>query len=163
MWTGSARTIRVFSALVTNNPHARHSSTFHSGLPESAWARRESYRWFMPVQTRFKDNDVYGHIVHSEYDELVHSPLTRYLGHYCGIQWDPNDLSSSGGGGGGTRVVVAASAKNYLARCAYPELYLAGLAVDRVGRDGGSSVQIELNALIRKKCAKLTFLASGGD
>ena len=90
----------------------------------------------MPVQTRFKDNDVYGHIVHSEYDELVHSPLTRYLGHYCGIQWDPNDLSSSSGEGGGTRVVVAASAKNYLARCAYPELYLVGLAVDRVGRDG---------------------------
>ena len=88
MWNVS-RTILTsskFGVLIWIRP----SSTFQSGLPEEAWIRRESYRWFMPVQTRFKDNDVFGHIIHSEYDELVHSPLTRYLSHYCGIQWDPN-------------------------------------------------------------------------
>ena len=32
----------------------RNSSTFKSSLPDTAWVLRENYKWFMPMQTRFK-------------------------------------------------------------------------------------------------------------
>ena len=32
----------------------RNNSTFKSSLPDTAWVQREHYKWFMPMQTRFK-------------------------------------------------------------------------------------------------------------
>jgi hypothetical protein len=65
-------------------------STFQSKLPESAWTKRDSYKWFLPVQTRWKDNDMYGHVTTSEYDSLVAAPLSRYNARYMGIEYDQN-------------------------------------------------------------------------
>ena len=64
---------------------------------------------------------------HAEYDDIVTTPLTRYLKHYCGIEFDPTATSAS------PAPFMATSTKNFLVPAAYPNLYLVGLAVDRDG------------------------------
>ena len=50
MWT-SAKSIPRLSKL--GHP-IRNCSTFKSNLPDTAWVQKETYKWFMPMQTRFK-------------------------------------------------------------------------------------------------------------
>ena len=66
---------------------------------------------------------------HGVYDEIVTTPLTRYLELYCGIEFDPSAAASPRG----PAPFIASSAKNYLAPAAYPNIYLVGLTVDREG------------------------------
>ena len=67
---------------------------------------------------------------HAEYDDIVTTPLTRYLKLYCGIEFDPTATAASSQG---PAPFIATSTKNYLAPAAYPNLYLVGLIVDRDG------------------------------
>ena len=62
---------------------------------------------------------------HAVYSDIVTAPLTRYLEHYCGVDFDPTATSE--------RVFMATSTNNFLAAAAYPNLYLVGFAVDRDG------------------------------
>ena len=80
-----------------------------------------------PKLSNFQDNDLFNHMNHAEYDDIVTTPLTRYLKLYCGIEFDPNAISR------GPAPFIATSTKNYLAPAAYPNLYLVGLTVDREG------------------------------
>ena len=53
MWINPKNILR-FSSL--SSSIIRNTSSFKSNLPDTAWTQRESYRWFMPMQTRFKVN-----------------------------------------------------------------------------------------------------------
>ena len=54
MWINSKNILRL-SNLSSSRPIIRNSSsTFKSRLPDTAWVQRDQYKWFMPMQTRFK-------------------------------------------------------------------------------------------------------------
>ena len=47
------------------------------------WRQKSSYAWFLPVQTRWKDNDQYLHmnnaVYHAVFDSVINVYLIRYL------------------------------------------------------------------------------------
>jgi len=53
------------------------SNTRSEGRPEPGL--RSQYVKFMPVQTRWKDNDVYGHVNNVEYYSYFDTVVNRYL------------------------------------------------------------------------------------
>lgn len=92
---------------------------------------RDSYRAFLPIQTRWMDNDVYGHlnnVIHySMFDTAVNSWLIReglldiHNGEHIGL--------------------VVETGCRYFAEMAFPDLVTAGI---RVARIGTSSVRYEV-------------------
>lgn len=100
-------------------------------MSRSAPPPREHYAHFMPVQTRWMDNDVYGHVNNVVYYSYFDTVINAYLVEHGGL-----DI-----GGGEVIGVCAESACRYVAPSAYPEHLEAGLAVSRLGR---SSVTYEV-------------------
>ncbi len=90
--------------------------------------RRSDYKVFYPIDTRWSDNDIYGHVNNVTYYAYFDSAANRYLIEEGGL--DINDGSVVG--------YVVSSGCDYHAPVAYPEGLEAGLRVDRLG---GSSVQ----------------------
>ncbi|PLW67889.1 acyl-CoA thioesterase [Pseudohalioglobus lutimaris] len=89
---------------------------------------RSDYKVFYPIDTRWSDNDIYGHVNNVTYYAYFDSAANRYLIEEGGL--DINDGSVVG--------YVVSSGCDYHAPVAYPEGLEAGLRVDRLG---GSSVQ----------------------
>lgn len=99
------------------------------------------------VQTRWHDNDIYGHVNNVVYYGYFDSVVNRYLIEEGGL-----DIHS-----GSTVGFVVESQCKYLAPLAYPEIVYAGL---KVGKLGNSSVRYEL-ALFNSKhelCAQGYFV-----
>lgn len=94
-------------------------------------ALRAHYPHLTAVQTRWMDNDVYGHINNVTYYSYFDSVVNRYLIHPGGL--DIHDAPVVG--------FVVESNCRYLRPFAYPEEIEAGL---RIGRLGGSSARYEL-------------------
>jgi acyl-CoA thioester hydrolase len=94
-------------------------------------AQRDDYRHFRRLQTRWADNDVYGHmnnVVHySLFDTAVNSWLIEG-GHLHPATSDPIGI-------------VAETGCRYHAEMAFPDVVTAGL---RVARIGNSSVRYEI-------------------
>lgn len=93
--------------------------------------KRDHYRHFQPITTRWQDNDIYGHINNVTYYSFFDSAVNAWLIERGGL--DIHDGSVAG--------LVVSSSCDYFASIAYPELIEVGL---RVARFGGSSVQYEL-------------------
>ena len=99
------------------------------------------------VQTRWHDNDIYGHVNNFVYYSYVDSVVNRYLIEQGGLDIHQGD----------TVGFVVESQCKYLAPLAYPETIHAGL---KVGKLGNSSVRYEL-ALFNSKqelCAQGYFV-----
>jgi len=94
-------------------------------------APRESYRHFMPLTTRWMDNDVYGHVNNVVYYSFFDTAVNRYL-------VDAGVLDIHGGDVIG---LVVETHCNYFAPLAFPQTIEAGL---RVARIGTSSVRYEV-------------------
>lgn len=92
---------------------------------------RADYRAFVPLTTRWADNDVYGHINNVTYYALVDTAVNQLL-----IEAGLLDVGRSPVIG-----VVAESGCRYHASAAYPDRIEAGV---RVGRLGSSSVRYEV-------------------
>lgn len=84
---------------------------------------RAGYRVFLPITTRWSDNDIYGHINNVNYyaffDTIVNAHLIE-----CGVL----DIH-----GGGTVGLVVETRCNYFAPLAFPDPLEGGLRVDRIG------------------------------
>lgn len=93
--------------------------------------RRGDYLAFVPLTTRWADNDVYGHINNVTYYALVDTAVNQLL-----IEQGLLDIERSDVIG-----VVAESGCRYHASAAYPDRIEAGV---RVGRLGSSSVRYEV-------------------
>lgn len=93
--------------------------------------RRGDYRAFVPITTRWADNDVYGHINNVAYYGFVDTAVNQLL-----IEQGLLDVVGSDVIG-----VVAESGCHYHASAAYPDQITAGV---RVGRLGSSSVRYEV-------------------
>ncbi len=99
------------------------------GRPEPG--RRNQYAQFMPVQTRWKDNDVYGHVNNVEYYSYFDTVVNRYLIDPGGLDFHTAPIVG----------IMAETMCRFHRSFAYPEAIDAGL---RVGRLGKSSVRYEV-------------------
>lgn len=99
------------------------------GRPEPG--RRNQYAQFMPVQTRWMDNDVYGHVNNVVYYSYFDTVVNRYLIDPGGLDFHNAPIVG----------IMAETMCRFHRSFAYPEAIDAGL---RVGRLGTSSVRYEV-------------------
>ncbi|MBW4042483.1 MAG: acyl-CoA thioesterase [Acidobacteria bacterium] len=101
------------------------------------------YRWHRPFPTRWHDNDVFGHVNNTIYYAAMDTTVTSWLlgravGPQAGSDASRSDVAAVSWGYGMTDVqgdpaVVIASSCRYFASGAFPDTFLVGLRVDRVG------------------------------
>lgn len=84
---------------------------------------RADYKVFYPINTRWSDNDIYGHVNNVVYYSYFDTAANRYLIEQGGL--DISDGSVVG--------YVVNSGCEYHAPITYPEPVEAGLRVDRLG------------------------------
>ncbi|KAI9270360.1 thioesterase thiol ester dehydrase-isomerase [Phascolomyces articulosus] len=106
----------------------RHMGT-KSTLPKKppTFRNRGCYKHFLPIQSRWSDNDQYGHINNSIYYFYIDTVVNEYLIRHC--QLNPQDTTK-------TRPIglVIASSANFYAPASYPSLLTAGLSITKMGR-----------------------------
>jgi acyl-CoA thioester hydrolase len=85
---------------------------------------RTHYMHFLRIQTRWMDNDIYGHVNNVVYYAYFDTIINRYLIEHGGL--DPH--------AGDTIGLCVASQCRYLAPAAYPDELEAGLVVVHLGR-----------------------------
>lgn len=100
-------------------------------MPEQPRHLRSDYRHFHSLDTRWHDNDIYGHINNVTYYGYFDSAINTYLIRQGGL-----DIH-----GGEVVGFVVSSSCEYFAPIAFPDAIEVGL---RVARVGNSSVQYEL-------------------
>jgi acyl-CoA thioester hydrolase len=93
-------------------------------VPTKTAPRRGEYAWFLPMTTRWMDNDVYGHVNNAHYYSLFDSAVNRFLIERGGL-----DIH-----GGDVVAWVVSSSCDYFAPVAYPDALEVGMRVDRLGR-----------------------------
>jgi len=93
--------------------------------------RRDAYRHFQDITTRWMDNDAYGHVNNVVYYSYFDTVVNSYL-----IAQGALDIAKSSVIG-----LVAETHCNYFSPLAFPELVRAGL---RVAHLGTSSVRYEI-------------------
>jgi acyl-CoA thioester hydrolase len=93
--------------------------------------RRADYVHFLRIQTRWMDNDVYGHVNNVVYYSYFDTVINRYLAAEGGL-----DIAR-----GAVIGLCVESQCRYLAPAAFPDDLDAGLRVTKVGR---SSVRYEV-------------------
>ena len=92
---------------------------------------RAHYRHFLPIQTRWSDNDAYGHVNNVVYYSWFDTVVNEYL-----IAAGALDIQASAVVG-----LVVETQCNYFSELAFPQRVDAGLRVAHAGR---SSVRYEL-------------------
>jgi acyl-CoA thioester hydrolase len=100
-----------------------------NGRPEPGL--RSSYVEFIPIQTRWMDNDVYGHVNNVVYYSYFDTVVNLYLIDPGGLDFHNSPIVG----------IMAETMCRYYRSIAYPEAIDAGL---RVGRLGTSSVRYEV-------------------
>jgi acyl-CoA thioester hydrolase len=89
------------------------------------------YRYFLLIPTRWKDNDIFGHVNNVEYYSFIDTGITTYLVREGGL-----DIHQ-----GSVIAVCADSHCRFKRPIAFPEAVEAGLRVAHIGR---SSVRYEI-------------------
>jgi acyl-CoA thioester hydrolase len=100
-----------------------------NGRPEPG--KRSDYVEFMPIQTRWMDNDVYGHVNNVVYYSYFDTVVNLYLINPGGLDFHNAPVVG----------IMAETMCRYYRSIAYPEAIDAGI---RVGRLGKSSVRYEI-------------------
>jgi len=90
---------------------------------EAIMSTRGDYRHFLAIPTRWKDNDVYGHVNNVEYYSYFDTVINTYLITAGGL-----DIHR-----GGVIGVCAESHCRFLGEFAFPETIDAGLRVEHLG------------------------------
>lgn len=84
---------------------------------------RSQYRHFQSITTRWKDNDIYGHVNNVEYYSYFDSAINAYLIAQGGL-----DIRN------GEQIGVCAESHcRFLGEFAFPETIQAGIRVDKLG------------------------------
>ena len=96
---------------------------------------RSHYRHFLPIQTRWADNDAYGHVNNVVYYAWFDTVVNEYL-----IRSGALDIERSPVIG-----LVVETGCSYFSELAFPQAVEAGLRVGRVGR---SSVRYEIGLFV---------------
>ena len=93
--------------------------------------QRERYGYFSKITTRWKDNDIYGHVNNVSYYSYFDSVANQYLIEKGGLELQTAEVVG----------FVVASECKYLEPIAYPEIIEVGLKVNKLGN---SSVEYGL-------------------
>jgi acyl-CoA thioester hydrolase len=92
---------------------------------------KSAYRYFLLIPTRWKDNDIFGHVNNVEYYSFIDTVITTFLVREGGL-----DIH-----GGSIVAVCAESHCRFKRPIAFPDTVEAGLRVAHIGR---SSVRYEI-------------------
>lgn len=92
-------------------------------MTDSKPLHRNDYKHFYPINTRWMDNDIYGHVNNVTYYSYFDTAVNRYLIEHGGL--DIHDAPIVG--------YVVSSNCNYLSGIAYPDEIEAGLRVVKLG------------------------------
>jgi acyl-CoA thioester hydrolase len=103
----------------------------HSAFGRPPAAKRNAYRWFQCLTTRWMDNDAYGHVNNVVYYSWIDTAVNHFLLQHTGL-----DIVASPVIG-----IVAETGCRYRSPIAFPDTVTVGLRVARLGR---SSVRYEL-------------------
>lgn len=115
-------------------------------MTDRAPTTRERYPHFLRIQTRWMDNDVYGHVNNVVYYSYFDTVVNEYL-----ISSGVLDLS-----GGGVIGLVVHTECDYFSPISFPDTVHAGLRVNRLGK---SSVTYEI-ALFDGDCTQAAAVGS---
>ena len=85
---------------------------------------RSAYPYFLPITTRWMDNDVYGHVNNVVYYSYFDTVVNRYL-----VERGVLDIHE-----GQTIGLVVETQCNYFSSIAFPQMVHAGLRVAQLGR-----------------------------
>jgi len=96
------------------------------------WKSKSSYPWFLPVQTRWKDNDQYLHLNNAVYHAIFDSVINVYLIRRLGLDTESTTTP---------RGYMVTNSCTFSGSARYPEVYMAGLAISKLGN---SSVRYRL-------------------
>ena len=84
---------------------------------------RDDYRHFLPLTTRWKDNDVYGHVNNVEYYSYFDTVINTYLIAEGGLDIHAGPIIG----------LCAESHCRFIGEIAFPETIEAGLRVEHLG------------------------------
>lgn len=105
----------------------------------------EDYKYFVPITTRWHDNDLYGHVNNVTYYSYIDSVANHFLIKRGGLDIRNSDVIG----------VVVGSSCDYFSSVAYPDELEGGL---RVAKIGNSSVTYQV-AIFKK--GESTAVAAG--
>jgi acyl-CoA thioester hydrolase len=100
-------------------------------MSRPAPTKRSDYRHFVPITTRWMDNDAYGHVNNVVHYSWIDTAVNRFL-----IDRGLLDIAASAIIG-----IVAETGCRYLAQIGFPDAVTVGLRVANLGR---SSVRYEV-------------------
>ena len=100
-------------------------------MTRPAPATRDAYRHFVPITTRWMDNDAYGHVNNVVYYSWIDTAVNRFL-----LDGGLLDIATSP-----IVAVVAETGCRYLAQISFPDAVTVGVRVATLGR---SSVRYEV-------------------
>ncbi len=101
---------------------------------------RADYKHFVPITTRWHDNDLYGHVNNVTYYSYFDSVANSFLIHQGGLDIHHGDIIG----------LVVNSGCSYHAPLAFPDQLEGGLRINRLGN---SSVEYGI-AIFRSDCNK---------
>lgn len=96
---------------------------------------RGNYKHFHPIQTRWNDNDIYGHVNNVVYYAYFDTAVNMFMVEHAGF--DPHGATAIG--------ICPETHCNYHKPVAYPQRLEAGLRITRLGN---SSVRYEIAIFI---------------
>lgn len=100
-------------------------------MSKQAPERRDQYRRFHPITTRWLDNDAYGHVNNVVYYSWFDTVVNAYLIHAGVLEIETSPVIG----------LVVETHCNYFSPLAFPQMVTAAL---RVGHIGTSSVRYEI-------------------
>ena len=104
--------------------------SFRYSLPnfsdKSSKRPRETYKWFLPFQTRWLDNDQYGHMNNAVYHGIFDSVINIYLIRKCGLDINTDNSSTVG--------FMVTNRCEFFGPVKYPDIFLIGMTVPKIGR-----------------------------
>mmetsp|Transcript_13511 Transcript_13511/g.20301 ORF Transcript_13511/g.20301 Transcript_13511/m.20301 type:complete len:168 (+) Transcript_13511:122-625(+) len=99
---------------------------------------RSRYKYWLPIQTRWKDNDMYGHVNNTEYYSYFDTVINHFLIHKGGL--NPSESTEIG--------LCVESGCNFYAPLEFPCVVEAGLCVTYKGK---SSIKYEVGLFEQNK------------
>ncbi|XP_067903031.1 uncharacterized protein [Heterodontus francisci] len=113
--------LRPFAIVAKRSAATSQASDF-----ENAYQLQEAYPYFLPIQTRWQDNDQYGHVNNIVYHGYFDTLINHYLIRYCGLNANRQTSSMVG--------FIVSSKCSFHAPMMFPQNPLAALGVERIGR-----------------------------
>ncbi len=115
-----------------------------TAMPKEPPVTRATYRHFVPITTRWMDNDIYGHVNNVVYYAYFDTVINRYLIEQGGL--DIHGTGETHAGSSRTIGLCVESHCKYRRPIAFPDDVEAGMSVAQLGR---SSVRYEIGIFAR--------------